>query len=111
MNRITYPQFLSELELQELSMSKKFTCHHCNEVFASERNFELHIEFYHDGEKPYKCLKCDFSFFQKEELGTHITSVHDDTSLDIDTFNCELKEYLETNFESITSVHEIKKTL
>ena len=29
-------------------MSKKFTCHHCNGMF----NVELHIEFYHDGEKP-----------------------------------------------------------
>ena len=68
---------------QELSMSKKFTCHHCYEVFASERNVELHIEFYHDGEKPPKCLKSDFSCLQKEVLSTHITSVHDDTSLDI----------------------------
>ena len=27
--------------------------------------------------KPYKCLKCDFSFLKKEELSTHITSVHE----------------------------------
>ena len=26
----------------------------------------------------------------------------------VDTFNSESEEYLETNFESITSVHEIK---
>ena len=27
--------------------------------------------------KPYKCLKFDFNFLQKEELSTHITSVHE----------------------------------
>ena len=66
----------------ELSTSKKFTCHHCKEVFSSEWNVKIHIDFYydvenHDGKKPYKCLKCDFTFLQKEELSTHITSVHE----------------------------------
>ena len=44
---------------QELSMYNKFTCHHCNEVFASERNAELHTEFYHDGEKPDEIVDQD----------------------------------------------------
>ena len=46
-----------------------FTCH---------KNFELsthHLSF--EMEKPYKCSKFEFSFLQKEELGIHITSVHD----------------------------------
>ena len=32
---------------QELFMSKKFTCHRCNEIFSSERNVKLHIDFDH----------------------------------------------------------------
>ena len=51
----------------------KTELYHCNEIFSSERNVELHIDFAHElknrnGEKPYKCLKCDFSFLKKEEL-------------------------------------------
>ena len=56
---------------------QEFTCHHCNKVFSSEKNVELHITLVHEMKKPYKCSKCDFSFLQKEELSTHITSVHD----------------------------------
>ena len=33
---------------QELSMSKKFTCHYCNEIFSPKRNVELHIDFVHE---------------------------------------------------------------
>ena len=52
-------------------MSKKFTCHHSNGMF----NVELHIEFYHDGEKP-----------------------HTSVSLDVEiAFTCTIKHYFSIN--------------
>ena len=42
-------------------------------VFSKKEVLSTHITSVHEMKKPYKCLKCDFSFLQKEELNTHIT--------------------------------------
>ena len=73
----------------ELSMYNTFTCHHCNEVFASERNADLHTEFYHDEEKSeniplledFKCNSCTKVFSTKDSLLNHEKSLHTDVEL------------------------------
>ena len=43
-------------------------------VFSKKKVLSTHITSVHEMKKPYKCLKCEFSFLQKEELNTHIHS-------------------------------------
>ena len=57
-----------------------------NVVILQPRSMKKHITIVHEGEKPLKCLICNYSASRKQHLDMHITSVHEVKK----TFKCSI---------------------
>lgn len=62
-----------------------FNCNQCNKSFSRKDNLNTHIKSVHLKEKKYHCDQCDKSFGQKSKLNVHIKTVH----LKQKEFNCK----------------------
>ena len=56
---------------------KPFKCLHCDFSSSRKRNKDRHIALVHEGQKPFKCTMCENSFSEKSKMNKHILSVHD----------------------------------
>jgi len=54
----------------------KFNCEQCDKTFGRKDNLKTHINTVHLKQKKYKCDLCDKSFGQKQQLKRHINTFH-----------------------------------
>jgi Zinc finger, C2H2 type len=59
------------LHLDHHKGEKRHSCSHCGQKFFSYPNMLKHIRRNHLGLRPHKCLICDKSFCEKQELQNH----------------------------------------
>ena len=55
---------------------KPFKCDRCDAGFMGKYNLNLHIKVVHEGNKPFKCSVCVDSFTSKRSLEGHFDLVH-----------------------------------
>ena len=56
---------------------KQHKCSICDYTYFSKVSLKTHIESVHEGKKPHKCSICDHSALTKQNLNNHIKSVHE----------------------------------
>ena len=56
---------------------KKFKCIRCNASFSQKENLKAHITKVHEGMKPKKCNVCKSYFSTQLILNKHLASVHE----------------------------------
>ena len=65
-----------EINSENFSTKKKFTCHLCNKKLGSKNALNNHILNIHEGQKIHKCDQCGHRFSQNSNLKTHILTHH-----------------------------------
>ena len=48
-------------------------CIKCGASFKDEGRLDHHTKSFHEGLKPHKCIKCEYTCASKKSLNTHVT--------------------------------------
>ena len=90
--------------------NKPYKCDRCEYRFEDIRNLYRHISSVHDGVR-YKCVICESRFMTEDKLNSHISSVHERNKL----FQCKMCDYRSSQkdnlFRHIFSIHDVEETL
>ena len=55
----------------------KYHCHECPKIYDQPGKLKLHVAVIHRGERPFKCLMCDFTSTAPNSLREHKQTVHE----------------------------------
>ena len=55
----------------------KHHCHECPKIYDQQGKLKLHVAVVHRGERPFKCVKCDFTATAPNTLREHKQTVHE----------------------------------
>ncbi|XP_060088747.1 GDNF-inducible zinc finger protein 1-like [Heteronotia binoei] len=71
-------QYQSHIELEHgLNLAIKYSCHMCDQLFASCQNLKQHRLTIHGGEQCFPCLLCDKKFQCQKDINDHVRRVHE----------------------------------
>ncbi|KAE8281073.1 hypothetical protein D5F01_LYC21655 [Larimichthys crocea] len=62
------------MELEQPQRDKK-SCRFCSDTFRSDSALRRHMQRFHEGQKAFKCLKCNKEFDQRHHLIQHVDDV------------------------------------
>jgi KRAB domain-containing zinc finger protein len=84
---------------------KKFNCTNCNRGFNSSNNFRLHLQSHSNNPRPFQCDLCPKNYAGKQELTTHLTAIHSESSLKCNEceFTTKLKNSLRIHKKTVHS--------
>ncbi|KAE8281062.1 hypothetical protein D5F01_LYC21644 [Larimichthys crocea] len=60
-----------ELELEQPQRDQK-SCRFCGDTFLSDSALRMHVQRFHEGQKAFKCLKCNKQFDRRNHLILHV---------------------------------------
>ncbi|XP_050420955.1 zinc finger protein 431-like [Adelges cooleyi] len=60
---------------EAIHTEKKYSCEVCTRAFSRPEKVRIHMRV-HTGEKPYKCIKCNKKYQQKNDLNRHAKKKH-----------------------------------
>ena len=63
--------------LAEILNMKIYQCSKCESAFARKDNLVSHISSVHEKKKPYECHSCDSAYAKKDNLKVHISAIHE----------------------------------
>ena len=63
--------------LAEILNMKIYQCIECESAFARKDNLVSHISSVHEKKKPYECHSCDSAYAKKDNLKVHISAIHE----------------------------------
>ena len=63
--------------LAEILNMKIYQCLECESAFARKDNLVSHISSVHEKKKPYECHSCDSAYAKKDNLKVHISAIHE----------------------------------
>merc|ERR1711971_1015737 len=55
---------------------KRFACGMCGKSFERKQYLKTHIQFVHEGIRPFTCEFCKNGFTTKQNMNDHISAVH-----------------------------------
>ena len=79
---------------------KPFKCEKCEATFTKRHTLDLHVKSFHDGIKPFMCNICSYCFPQKSDLKKHIKQVHEGKQ-QIEMEVSDLEKYPESVHDTI----------
>ncbi|XP_065226139.1 oocyte zinc finger protein XlCOF6-like [Planococcus citri] len=59
-----------------LTPNESLVCKICHQTISTKGNMKRHIMFFHEGLKPFECVDCSKSFARKQDLQSHVFSMH-----------------------------------
>ena len=74
-------------------------CHICDFKTKYKEYIKRHIEYIHEGKKPYHCIICDSRFALKPNFTAHVAAVHEGKK----TKKCEMCD------KSFSTRHDVKR--
>ena len=86
--------------IKSIHERKRYECTICNASLTTKAKLRKHIEFVHEGKKPFRCDICDVKFAEKGTLDNHIRTVHEKPKHIDETkkvFHCQM-QFLQYQF-------------
>ena len=87
-------------------LQRSHQCPHCESLFTRKDNLISHIASVHERKKPYQCTDCNQSYAKKDNLKVHVAAIHEGKKLN-KCPDCEASFAQKTQMlNHINSVHE-----
>ena len=87
-------------------LQRSHQCPHCESIFSRKDNLISHIASVHERKKPYQCTDCNQSYAKKDNLKVHVAAIHEGKKLN-KCPDCEASFAQRTQMlNHINSVHE-----
>ena len=87
-------------------LQRSHQCPHCESLFTRKDNLISHIASVHERKKPYQCTDCNQSYAKKDNLKVHVAAIHEGKKLN-KCPDCEASFAQRTQMlNHINSVHE-----